>query len=91
MCDEPCIWRTLTRWQIIASLAVVVVLVIVVHLQLIDITVHFSDYACCNGQPCTDTYYSNETGDCVLTLCESNPMITDKSECHYPSAINGVA
>ena len=90
MSDETCIWRTFTRWQIIAPLGIVLAMVVAVHLQLVDVTERFSDYACCKGQFCSDTYYSNVTGDCVLTLCESNVLITNKSECHYPSAINGI-
>ena len=38
---------------------------------------------CCNGQQCTDTYYSEVDNMCHLTMCENNVLQFDKSKCVY--------
>jgi hypothetical protein len=37
---------------------------------------------CCNGCPCSDTYYNSGENLCHLTLCENSPF-TNKSQCSY--------
>ena len=37
---------------------------------------------CCDGNPCTDTYYSQEDNMCHLVLCE-NSLFTNKEDCVY--------
>ena len=38
---------------------------------------------CCNGNQCTDTYYTQEDNLCHLVLCENNPL-QNKEDCVYP-------
>ena len=37
---------------------------------------------CCNGTPCTDTYYTAKDNLCHLVLCEQS-FFTNKSDCVY--------
>jgi hypothetical protein len=40
---------------------------------------------CCNGQACTDTYYTYKDNLCHLCLCESSPLnFFNKFNCTYP-------
>lgn len=42
---------------------------------------------CCNGNMCSDTYYTPQDNLCHLTLCESTPdPFLNKSECTYKGA-----
>lgn len=38
---------------------------------------------CCNGQQCSDTYYSELDNMCHLTMCENIPFGINKSQCIY--------
>ena len=37
---------------------------------------------CCDGNPCTDTYYSQEDNLCHLTMCENFPLFNN-GNCTY--------
>ncbi len=46
---------------------------------------------CCDGQPCSDTYYDRELNKCVLTTCAHMPF-GNKSQCYYePKNITALA
>ena len=38
---------------------------------------------CCDGNQCTDTYYTSKDNLCHLVLCE-NSLFTNKQDCVYP-------
>ena len=38
---------------------------------------------CCDGQICSDTYYDAKNDVCVLTLCQHDFLLFNKSQCHY--------
>jgi hypothetical protein len=40
---------------------------------------------CCDGKPCSDTYYTHEDNKCHLVLCENSPLLNmfNKSACVY--------
>jgi hypothetical protein len=37
---------------------------------------------CCNGCPCSDTYYDSSDDTCHLSLCENTPF-TENKDCVY--------
>ena len=41
---------------------------------------------CCNGTPCTDTYYTIEDNTCHLVLCEQSGGIINENQCTYDGA-----
>ncbi len=73
---------------ILLILAIIVSIIILVVGALIGIPVIEQSnmyLQCCNGTPCTDTYYDIETNLCHLTLCENNPMF-NQDDCTYEGA-----
>ena len=64
-------------------LAVVIGLILVVLNKLVHLTPDLITYeACCEGNPCTDTYFSPEDRLCHLSICENNKWIGYKP-CTY--------
>lgn len=66
-------------WMMI-SLTVAIVIGIVVSIPVVQQSIMC--IRCCNGTPCSDTYYTPEDNKCHLTLCEHS-LFTDKSKCTY--------
>ena len=73
--------------QILISLIFLVVVISLVALislfQLNDLRNANMEIQCCDGNQCTDTYYTQEDNLCHLVLCENSPF-TNKQDCVYP-------
>ena len=68
--------------SIIFLLAVISIVVLISFFQLNDLRNANMEIQCCDGNPCTDTYYTQEDNLCHLVLCE-NSLFTNKQECVY--------
>lgn len=81
---------------LIAVIFLISVIVLIVVIFLIIISAYFildnlenanMEIQCCDGNPCTDTYYTPEDNLCHLVLCENGPLFTNKENCVYPGKI----
>jgi len=65
---------------ILSALLILIGLIIAKIPYAIDNTKNQNTYeACCEGNPCTDTYYTPEDNLCHLTICENMGM----DDCTY--------
>ena len=67
---------------IIVSIFIIGIVFWIAILQLNSISDSVTYIQCCNGNMCSDTYYTSEDNLCHLTLCESSP-ISNKEDCTY--------
>ena len=68
---------------IIVTLIVATVLLVVGVLVSTPIIKENNMYVqCCNGSPCSDTYYTIEDNQCHLTMCENQPLFNEE-DCTY--------
>jgi len=81
----------MTQVPTITGTLLVAFIIIWVGLEVLDRMMEYPTVTynfCCGGKACSDTWYDNSTNECVLMLCESNPLIENKSTCRYPSNFN---
>ena len=83
-----------SKWNILWIFFWFFIIVIIISVTLIKGEQKYGDVSynefrnltyekCCDGVPCTDTYYDEEEKVCVLTLCVNNPFIFNKEKCRY--------
>jgi hypothetical protein len=75
------------RATIISVILIVIciVLVFTIGLFITEKNIENTYIQCCEGNPCTDIYYTSEDNLCHLVLCE-NSMFTNKEDCVYEGA-----
>jgi len=68
--------------SIIFLVAVILIVVLISFFQLNQLRDANMEIQCCEGNQCTDTYYTQEDNLCHLVLCENSPF-TNKQDCVY--------
>lgn len=93
MVASPCLVQdSLTLRLAIIGIVLGVATVIVGNLGAVDQQSLYEPggiyYECCHNVTCTDTYFDNDTNECVLVLCRNTPLQGDFKECRYkPSSV----
>jgi len=71
-----------TYFGIVCVLIVITIMLIVGLFILNNLKETLVYLECCNGNTCTDTYYTQEDNLCHLTMCENYPLFNN-GNCTY--------
>jgi len=79
---------TIKILTILVTIEVILLIGMVFYLSLIKIDDNITWIECCNGNQCSDTYYTYKDNLCHLSLCEQQlaSIFGNKSQCVYEGA-----